>query len=454
MGEDPSIVTGARRAPRVRGFPLVGVLPKLFRDPVAFCSDAVRTHGDFVELDLGVSRGYIVCNPAHVKEVLQEKNRNFGKGKSWEAMRHVIGNSLATADGEHWLRQRRMIQPAFHRERLTRIAELLVHTIEKRLDRWQANVESGSPVDVARELKRLSIDGFLRGMFGTSLSTEEAEALDTALPDVAEGIGAALVASFLPKFIPMPGRGKFRRAMETLDRVVGRVLRDRRSAETPVDDLLGMLLDARDETGKGMDDRELKDELLGLFIAAYETTSLSVGWTFYALTQHPEIEQKLVSEIGHALGDRSPRFEDLRGLEYARMVFEEAMRRYPPGWVLPRQAESDDEIGGYQVRAKSFVLVCNAVTHMHPDVWDDPERFDPERFAAERSAARSKYAFYPFGAGPHQCVGNSFATMQAQFILAEALRRYRFELAYAVRPKAVHVTLRPHPGLAMRVARR
>jgi cytochrome P450 len=216
-----------------------------------------------------------------------------------------------------------------------------------------------------------------------------------------------------------------------------------------------MLLDARDEeTGQGMDDGQLRDELLGLFMAAYETTSLSLGWTFYALTQHPDVEQRLASDVLGAFGDRSLRFEDLRELGYARMVFEESMRRYPPGWVLPRQAEGDDEIGGYPVRAKSFVLVCNFLTHRHPEFWEDPDRFDPERFSAERSAARSKYAFLPFGAGPHQCVGNSFALMQAQFILAAALRRYRFELAAPVRAKAVHVMLKPDPGLSMRIGTR
>jgi cytochrome P450 len=292
-------------------------------------------------------------------------------------------------------------------------------------------------------------------MFGTSLTPEEDRELEVALRDIAEGIGTALVASFLPKFFPVPGRRKFRRAVEALDRVVYRVLRDRRSSGAPVDDLLGMLLDARDEeTGQGMDDQQLRDELVGLFIAAYETTSLSVGWTFYALTQHPEIEKRLAAEIGRALGARSLSFDDLRELGYARMVFEEAMRRYPPGWVLPRQAESDDEVGGYHVKAKSFVLVCNFLTHMHPEFWDDPDRFDPERFAPERTATRSKYAFYPFGAGPHQCVGNSFATMQAQLVLAAALQRYRFELAAPVRAKAVHVTLRPDPGLMMRVVKR
>jgi cytochrome P450 len=454
MGE-AAVATSARTAPEIRGFPLVGVAPKLFRDPVKFCTEAVRAHGDLVALDLGFSEAYIVCHPAHVKQVLQEKNHNFGKGKSWEAMRQVIGNSLATADGDYWLQQRRIIQPAFHRERLTRIASLLVETIDQRLDRWKENAQSAAPIDLAGELKQLSIDGFMRGMFGTSLTPEEAGSLDEALRQVAEGIGAAMVASFLPRFIPIPGRKRFQRAIETVDRVVRRVLADRRAREEQADDLLGMLLAARDEeTGQGMSDQQLRDELLGMFIAAYETTSLSVGWTFYALTRHPEIEHKLARDVRRVLGDRSPRFEDLRELSYARMVFEEAMRRYPPGWVLPRQAEADDEIGGYRIKAKSFVLVCNFLTHMHPEFWDDPDRFDPERFGTEKSANRSKYAFFPFGAGPHQCIGNSFATMQAQFILAAALNRYKFELAAPVRAKAVHVTLRPDPGLRMRVAAR
>jgi cytochrome P450 len=445
----------ARSAPVARGYPLVGVLPQLFRDPIAFCTDAVRKHGDLVALDLGFSTAYIVCHPAHVKQVLQEKNQNFGKGKSWEAMRPVIGNSLATADGEYWLKQRRTIQPAFHRDRLTRIAALLVDTIEKRLDRWQENVKSGAPVDLTRELKQLSLDGFLGSMFGASLTDEEASSLDDALRTVAEGIGAAMVASFLPRLVPVPGKKKFRRAIETVDRVVYRVLADRRASRQASDDLLGMLLTARDEaTGDGMNDRQLRDELVGLFMAAFETTSLSVGWTIYALTQHRHVEARLASEVRRVLGERAPTFDDVRDLAYPRMVFEEGMRRYPPGWVLPRQANEDDEIGGYKIAAKSFILVCNFLSHTHPEFWDEPERFDPDRFSAERASGRSKYAYYPFGAGPHQCIGNNFATMHAQFILASLVRRYRFELAAPVRVKAVHVTLRPDPALLLRVAAR
>jgi cytochrome P450 len=450
-----AFTSGTRTAPRLRGYPLVGVVPMLFRDPVAFCEKAVRTHGDFVGIDLGLSQGFIVCHPTHVKQVLQEKNHNFGKGKSWEVMRHVIGNSLATADGEYWLRQRRIIQPAFHRERLAGLASLIVDNIERRLDAWEQNAKSGAPVDLTRELKQLSLDGFLRGMFGASLTPDEAADLEVALCNIASGVGVALIASFLPKLVPVPGRTKFRRAIETVDRVVYRVLAHRRAAGTQVSDLLGMLLEARDEqTAEGMSDQQLRDELVGFFIAAFETTSLSVGWTLYALTQHPEVEKRLATEVRRVLGHRPPHFDDLRELAYARMVFEEAMRRYPPGWVLPRQAESDDEIGGFRVPAQSFMLVCNFLTHKHPEFWDDPDKFDPDRFLPERTALRSKYAFYPFGAGPHQCVGNSFAMMQAQFILAAAINRYRFELAAPVRAKAVHVTLRPNPALSVRIAPR
>jgi cytochrome P450 len=423
--------------PTVRGRFGLGVLPSLIRDPVKTCAEATRARGDVVRL-------------SHVQRVLQTDAKHFGKGKAWEAMRGLVGHSLVTADGPYWLRQRRIVQPAFHRQRLASLVDRMLDEIQSRIAGWD-RVER---VDVAREMRHLTLGLFLTTMFGQRLVDDEAHELDTALPALVSGLGTAMWTSFLPSFLPAPGRRGFRRSVAVIDRIVYRLIADRRAAIGPKDDLLQMLLDARDEeTGEHMNDQQLRDEVVGLFIAAFEATSLTLSWATYALTQHPAEAAELRATVERVLGERRPGFEDLAALGYARRFFEESMRKYPPGWVLPRQALDDVELCGYAIPKNAFVLVCNYLTHQHADFWERPESFEPERFLPERAAKRPRYAFVPFGGGAHLCVGNHFALMEAQLALVLIVQRYRLELAAPVKAKASHVMLRPDPGLFVRFTR-
>ena len=443
-----------RLPPGPRGLPFVGSAPSLIRDPLRFCERATEAHGDVVRLGLGVTTVYLVSHPRDVKYVLQSNAQNFGKGKAWEAMRAVVGHSLATADGKYWLKQRRTIQPAFHRLRLSEIAVLMRDAISAGLERWEDHAASGEPVDVLHEMKLLTRDAMLRSMFSTSLTGDESRALDDALPQIVDGIGAGMWASFLPDFLPVPGKKRFLEAVKNLDRVVYRVLSQRRgSADDDANDLVSLLLCARDrETGEAMNDQQLRDELVGLFLGAFETTSLALAWTWYALHRHEDAAAALRSEVDGV--DLAVDDIDFGHLGVTRRTFEESMRRYPPGWVIPRQAIADDTISGFDIPAGAIVLICSYLTHRHPAVWDEPDRFDPDRFLPENAGPREKAAFIPFGMGPRQCIGNYLAVAEAQLILALLARRYRLELAADIRAKTKHVTIRPSPALMMRVRRR
>ncbi|MDP3767798.1 MAG: cytochrome P450, partial [Dehalococcoidia bacterium] len=255
---------------------------------------------------------------------------------------------------------------------------------------------------------------------------------------------------------PTPTNLRFRRAMRTLDDIVYGMIEARRNNGADKDDLLSMLLEARDEeTGEGMSDKQLRDEVFTMFTAGHETTAAALAWTWYLLSQHPEAEGRLHNELGSVLSGRTPGLDDLQRLPYTRMVIEETLRLYPPVWSIGRMALREDTVLGYRIPAKGQVLLSSYVTHRHPEFWDEPERFDPERFAPERAASRPRYAYFPFGGGPRQCIGNEFAMMEAQLALATLAQRYRLRLVpgQVVEPEPA-VTLRPRHGVMVTVEAR
>jgi cytochrome P450 len=262
------------------------------------------------------------------------------------------------------------------------------------------------------------------------------------------------VLSF-PERVPTPRNGRFRRALNRVDRIVYRMIDDRRSGRVHADDLLGMLLEARDEQGRGMCDEQLRDEVMTVFLAGHETTANALAWTLYLIARHPLVEERLRDEVDRVLGGRTPALPDLAGLPYVKMVLEEGLRLYPPAWAFGRQAIAEDEIGGYRIEKGAGVLVSPWLTHRHPAFWDEPERFDPERFSPERSAGRPRFAYLPFGGGPRQCIGNEFALLEGQLVLAMIVQSFNLQLAQGYRAELEPVvTLRPKGGLPMTVAAR
>lgn len=429
---------------------------RLLQDAHGFLMDMRERYGDVVSVPTLFGPYSVAYHPDDVRHILQENHFNYNKDViDYHVLRLVLGNGLLTNDGESWLRQRRLIQPAFHRERVAAFGTLMTETTLAWLARWETGdfTETSKPLDLTQEMAGLALSIVGKALFSIDLSAETdrvGQALTTVNHLLAE-------AFYLPwaLSLPTPQRHRLHIARSVLHTVVEEIIRARRMRQEEHSDLLAMLLEARDEeTGEGMTDQQVRDEVLTLLLAGHETTANALSWTFFLLAQHPHVEAKLQVEYQHVLHDRPLMIADLPKLPYNRMVIEEAMRLYPPAWGLGRRALGEDEIGSYSIPKGAYVLVFPYVTHRHPDFWERPDEFDPERFSPERVAGRPRFAYFPFGGGPRLCIGNQFALYEAQVILATILSRYHLQLVpgASVTPEPL-VTLRPRGGLRMTVHR-
>jgi cytochrome P450 len=432
-------------APGPRGYPLLGVMPSLARNPLQFLDTMVRQYGDIVRLPLGPREMYIIAHPDLAKAVLQDQHADFVKGPIFRLFSPLIGQGLVASEGDFWRQQRRLIQPAFHRQRLASLAEAMTDEVSKLLDTWTTRAATRTSFDIAEEMTQLTQQIIIRTMFSTAVGAQDA---GRAISIVFHYFSKRLWTFFLPSWVPLPGRGAFERALERLNRTVYQIIETRRQASTAQPDLLTMLLEARAEDGSGMSDQQIRDEVMNIFVAGHETTAHALTWVWYALSQHPDVAARLEAEVAQVVGTRVPTIEDLSRLTYTRMVIEETMRLYPPAWMIPRATISPVTLGAYQLPAHAAVLVCPYFTHRHPDFWEQPETFDPERFAPHRERERVRYAYFPFGGGPRQCIGSHFAMMEAQFIVAMVVQRYCVNLVanHTVIPQA-DSTLRPRHGV-------
>ena len=443
-----------RRPPGPTGLPLLGVMSALKRDPIGVYMDAALRFGDVSYIKVGPRNGYLVTDPHDIRHVLQDNARNYHKGPLYKKLEAALGKSLVTSEDAYWLRQRRIAQPAFHRDRIAAMASVMAEEATGTANRWAAVAAANGSVDVLREMMHLTERIVLRAMLGSDFQrlAETARAWSV----VNEYIGESFWTLGLTERWPTPRNLRYWRALATLDRTIFDVIAERRASGGDHGDLLSLLLAARDpETGEAMSDRQLRDEVMTIFLAGHETTALAATWVAYLLAQHPEAGHRLDSEFDAVLRGRAPSYDDLERLTYTRMVVEETMRLYPPAWGFSRTALAPDRIGAYDLPRGWLVFIIPWVMHRHPKYWDDPERFDPERFNPVRAAARPKFIYLPFGAGPRQCVGNHFAMTEALIIVATLLQRYRLHL---VSPRRVEprplITLRPGDGVTMRIEAR
>jgi cytochrome P450 len=428
------------------------MLPEFRGDRLGFLVRTARQYGGVARFGLRRRSVFLVTDPAAVKRVLQDNADNYGrKTRSLAALRETIGDGLLTTTGPAWWRNRRLMQPAFHKQRLGGFAGTIAEAAEDFAARAARLGAAGPPFDLVPELARLTLRILGRCLFDREL-TDEADAVGGAVQVVLhhtiEKLGSLIP---LPGLVPTPKNLRFRRALRALDRVVLSLIEERRRGAGAAErgDLLTMLVSARDEeTGEGLGDRQLRDEVMTLLLAGHETTAMALSWTFYLLSLHPGVRRRLEDELAAALAGRAPALDDLPRLPYTRMVIEEAMRLYPPAWVITRSATGADELGGFAIPAGDMVLLSPYVTHHDPSLWEDPEGFDPERFAPGAEGGRPRYAYYPFGGGPHLCIGAGFAMMEATIVLATVAQRLRLDLE-AGRPVAIEplVTLRPSPGI-------
>ena len=448
------------RPPSVRAWPgpprrqTPGLVRKLMGDRLALMSDAADGYGDAVRIAIGPKTLYFVNHPDYAKHVLADNNGNYHKGIGLVQARRALGDGLLTSEGELWRKQRKAIQPAFQARRIAQQAPAVAEEAAALVARLRSHIGRG-PVDVMTEMTGLTL-----GVLGRTL-------LDADL-GAHGGIGAAFQAmqdqamfevvtlSMVPMWVPLPKQLRFRRARRELQAVVNALAaeRDARPGGTAGDDVLSrLLLSTRQEADPRVRDQRMRDELVTLLLAGHETTASTLSWTFDLLHRNPWAWERVHAEAEEVLADRLPTFEDLPRLKYTSMVIEEAMRLYPPVWMLGRIAQGDDEIGGFRVRAGSDVVVCPYTMHRHPAFWDRPARFDPERFDPDRTHDRPRYAYIPFGAGPRFCVGNNLGMMEAAFVLAMVARELRLatQPGYRVVPEPM-LSLRVRGGLPMTVS--
>jgi cytochrome P450 len=441
--------------PRLRSHSLLGSASEMQRDPLKFLREA-RQYGDVVGMRFVFSDAYLIYHPESVKHVLQENHHNYNKDLfTYKMFRPFLGQGLLTNDGESWLHQRRLMQPAFHRKRIAGYGNIMTDATVALLERWQSYVQQDSSLDIAQEMMHLTLGIVGQTLFSLDLS-DETNTIGPAVTTMLNLLGNYVYTPFPPINIPTPRNRRLLAANRSLEKVIYHMIAERRQQNEDTGDLLSMLLSARDEeTGEGMNDQQIRDELMTMLVAGHETTANALAWTWYLLSQYPDVEQRLYSEIDEALGGSIPTLEHLPNLKYTNMVLEEALRLYPPGGIFGRKAIADDELAGYRIPANSMIIVSPYATQHHPDYWPDPERFDPERFTPERSAGRSHYAYFPFSSGPRMCIGSSFAMMEAQLILATIAQRYQLRMVpgHPVEPQLL-VSLRPKYGLQMTIHRR
>jgi cytochrome P450 len=389
---------------------------------------------------------FLINKPEYIEHVLLTNHQNYSKSHFLRSMLGpLLGEGLLISEGELWRRQRRIAAPAFHNKRITELVATMASCTESTLARWRSTT---GPFDVAAEMMALTLNIIARTMFSTDVSREVEAA--RRLMNIGMTLRPSMLDLFgLPEWLPRRQPAACRRAIAEFDALVARLLAERRTDGIDRGDLLSMLLAARDpETGEGMSDKQLRDEILTIFLAGHETTANVLSWTWYLLARHPEAETRLHDELDRVLGGRMPNFTDLAELKWTRMVVEEAMRLYPPAHAIARTAIREDRIGGVRVPTGATISISMYVTHRNPNLWPEPDRFDPERFAPAAVAQRHRFAYLPFGGGPRICIGNSFAIAEAQVVVAAIAQRYRLRLAagHEVRPIA-RVTLRPKDGV-------
>jgi len=422
-------------------------------DPIGYFTKCIREYGDIVFLRfLGVPL-CLLNRPDCIESVLVTQHNNFEKSKDYRALRRVLGNGLLTSEGEFWRRQRKLVQPAFHQERIAAYTEVMVAYTERMLASWK----DGQGLDVHEAMMRLTLDIVAKTLFDTDVS-REAEDVGAALQFLmGKFMRQAAFAFLLPASIPIPTTRRLRRAVGQLDKVIYEIIRRRRASGTMSGDLLSVLLQAQDDEGLGMTDRQLHDEIMTLFLAGHETTANALSWTWFLLGQHPEVEEKLVEELQSVLGGRAPTASVLPRLTYTEMVLREAMRLYPPVWVIGRRALAPFRMGNYELPAETNVVMSQLITHRDAKYFPEPERFDPDRWRPNdpRNLSLPRFAYFSFGGGPRVCIGAGFSMMEAVLLLATIAQKFKLTLVPGQTiEKLPSVTLRPKSGIRVVLHRR
>ncbi|GCE08155.1 cytochrome P450 [Dictyobacter aurantiacus] len=417
------------------------------RDPIGALQELAQTYGDIVHMKLGGQHTYLLSHPDVIRDVLVVHHQQMHKPNLQQ--QPLGGNGLLRSEGEFHKRQRRMMQPAFHRKRITAYAEVMTGYTQQMSGRWHDKQR----IDIAQEMMGLTLSIISKTMFGAEVEQDT----QTVYHSFTTWMRLNSTHRFSPfdhvfNSLPLPRKKQQAEARARLDAIVYRMINERRTSGKDNGDLLSMLLLARDEEGggDGMTDQQLRDEVMTLFLAGHETTANALAWTWYLLSQHPEVEEKLQRELDTVLAGRIPTSDDIPNLPYLEKVFTEAMRLYPPAWVIARRALDAYQVGTFTLPANSLLITSQYVVHHDARWYPDPQRFDPERWTTEARAQRPKFAYFPFGGGPRLCIGEPFAWMEGELVLATLAQKWSLRLApgHKVEMEPL-ITLRPRHGLPM-----
>lgn len=424
----------------------MGVMSEFNRDTLGFIERCHRDYGDVVRSRFLYVQAYFLYNPADIETILTTNAKNYRKAQSLRSpfFHRLVGNGLVTSEGDFWRRQRRLAQPAFHRQRISSYGDIMVEYTNRALATWK----DGEQRDIARDMTRLTLEIVVKTLFNSDVSND-ADHVGAMLAEIVKPFASQATLKWIAdNRLPTPGHRRYFNAVSEIDRVVFRIIGERRASGTDEGDLLSMLLQAQDEDGSQMSDAQLRDEVMTLFLAGHETTALALSWSWYLLANHPEAEKKFHAELDEVLGGRVPEVADLPKLKYTEMIVKEAMRLYPPAFAVGREAIEETEIGGYRVPRNAQLFAFQWVTHRDPRYFERPAEFEPERWATESIQNLPKYAYFPFGGGPRQCIGNYFAMMEVVLLLATIGQRFKFSLVadHAVELLPV-LSLRPKNGI-------
>ncbi|HKZ78709.1 MAG TPA: cytochrome P450 [Pyrinomonadaceae bacterium] len=445
--------TTSEVAPGPKGGLFLGVMPEFNRDTLSFITRC-RSYGDVVRMRFFYITVYFLYHPEHIEFVLSTNAKNFIKSRSLRSnfFQRLVGNGLLTSEGDFWRRQRRLAQPAFHRQRISSYAQVMVEYTQRMCSSWR----DGETRDIYRDMMRLTLGIVVKTLFNTDIRND-ADRVGSALGKMVKPFASQATLKWIAdNRLPTPTHRRFHKAAREIDEIVYRIIAERRASGSDQGDLLSMLLAAHDEDdGTQMTDRQLRDEVMTLFLAGHETTALTLSWAWYLMARNPEVEKKFHAELGDVLGDSPPTLADVSRLKYTEMIAKESMRLYPPAYGVGREAIEECEIGGFRVAPKTQVFMFQWATQRDERFYPEPDRFYPERWTEDFSNSLPKYAYFPFGGGPRICIGNYFAMMEIILVMATIGQQFRLPLVSRAPVKLLPaMSLRPAEGMKVVVHRR
>jgi cytochrome P450 len=436
----------AKLPPGPKGNWLIGNLIPYARDPLGFATHVAREYGDVVRVPLVRETTYMLNHPDDIEYVLRGNHRNFTKDRLTHLLSKLLGQGLLTSEGDFWRRQRGLAQPAFQFQQIQRYGTVMVALTQRLLKSWQP----GQCRNLHDDMMHLTLDIVARTLFDASVAGSEAREVGGALETAMQYLMSPITWTGLRRWLPLPGTRRFQRAVGQLNRILYGIIRQRRQEGRLADDLLSRLLTARGEDGSQMTDEQLRDELMTLFLAGHETTALALSYSFYLVSQHSQVEERLTVEVDEVLEGRPPTAADVPRLRYTEWLVKESMRLYPPAWAIGREPLEDCEIGGFFTPKGTQIMMNQWVVHRDPRWFDDPLAFKPERWDNDLARRLPRCAYFPFGDGPRLCIGNQFAMLETVLVLATITQRYRLSAAPGYSLQVVpSITLRPKGGIKM-----